>query len=275
MEMIIVISIIIILASISVPAFFSSIRRGRYSGSANLVQATLMKAKKSAYEERAIVSVEFYHSVAEDAYYMQLECRNAKWERQEVAGNGTNPSYNTFTLTKNSRSPNWVVNEWAFATIHLLDASDNYRMHSATVISNTPTVLTLRFDTPQTLSDGVTPWPGVEASDMYWIEGGVKQLGQRVSLRKGIMFSFTIESPPGSGTYIPDPDWGAEDGWVGSRDVNDDYPDIAFRPDGIMADDASEGRIVIREDPAFYTDADPDDKIIIRVNKLTGFISME
>ena len=89
------------------------------------------------------------------------------------------------------------------------------------------------------------------------------------------MFSFTIESPPGSGIFIPDPAWGARDGWVGSSDQNDNYPDIAFRPDGTMADAASEGRVVIREDPNVHPDADPDDRIVISVNKLTGFISMQ
>jgi len=240
-ELLVVFAIITIIAGISVPVFVSAARRSRYSGSARRVQSILMRAKKLAIQERTTVSAEFYQDSSNQRYYIQLEARNAR--EFGTATGGTNSSLV-------DAGKNWPANIWENGRVSILhnDGLGNFSRYSAVVLSNTSTTLNFK-SLPESVSGG----------DEYWLEGGARQLGKRHHLEKGTMFAFT------------DPLWGAKDGWVGSSDENDNYPDIAFRSDGLMADAAEEGRIVIRETDS----ADPTAKIVITINKLTGFVGTE
>ena len=241
MELLVVIAIISILAGISMPVFVSAAKRSRYSGSARRVQAILMRAKKLAIQERAMVSVEFYQDSSNQEYYMQLESKNAK-EFGSATG-GSNSS-----LVDATKS--WAADVWENGRVSILHdiGGGNYEKYSAVILSSANNTLNFK-SLPVSIGAG----------DQYWVEGGIQQFGKRENLEEGIMFAFS------------DALWAAKDGWVGSSDENDDFPDIAFRSDGLMADAAEEGSIVIKE----IESTDPTEKIVISVNKLTGFIGTE
>lgn len=250
MEMIIVISIIIILAGISVPVFIAAVKRDKYSGSARTVQALLMKAKKLAIQERAVVSVEFYYDSVSNKYYMQLLCKNGKDN-----GTATNGAPSNTTLEDSTK--NWAANKWQNGKVYVyIDGSTlippvapppQFFKYSSIIRSNGTNALTF---------DALSGTASVSNGCTYWLEGALEKLAKDTPLEDGIMFAFT------------DADWKAKHGWVGTSYETDNYPDIAFLPEGVMADVPEEGQIVIKP----INSTDPNEKIIITVNKLTGFV---
>jgi prepilin-type N-terminal cleavage/methylation domain-containing protein len=236
MELLVVMAIMIILAGISVPTFILAVQRNRYSGAARLVQSSLMRAKKLAIQERSTVSVELYQDPASLTCYIQLESKNAKTSGTASGGSST-------SLVDGTRS--WAANVWENGKLYVLSGATNDK-YSAEITSSTNDTLYFK----------ALPI-SVSAGDEYWVEAGIEQVGRREALPEGIVFAFA------------NPAWTAKDGWVGSSDENDDYPDIAFRPDGMMADPAGEGQIVVKKAQS----AIATERIVISVNKLTGFIS--